>query len=266
MKKSFLLLILLIIGNISIFSQIKTKALKKERKNWSVFNKQPQIKKTSNNTYDIRFPKDQGSTQIKVDDSSPNITKVEFKNNTLLSSLHIGAISKEKEYAFIDVDIDTKKDATYLKFGFPGTKGIRQKVTFYHQVYEYIDNGSKGPSGGEFEKVKLITKEESFIVEDDAVWAVAVLVALCCIKANVGSDGWDVAFDCTCLSIGPSVPIEIEESGQPVKKFSVTKIKVEPIHGPIIASPEKFQYRATNMGSISVKNGYSTKAVKSSMR
>ena len=101
--------------------------------------------------------------------------------------------------------ITKDKDRFNLGFDFDGIPKVSQvKVEYYKNGRKVGESPSmRGPNVAfDFDTEKQLVGHQTFIknAEDDAIWPAVILIALCCVEAQVGSNGWSVGFDCDCLS------------------------------------------------------------------
>ena len=72
-----------------------------------------------------------------------------------------------------------------------------------------------------------LIRSEILNVEEDGFWPVLILIGLCCLEGEVGSDGWSVGFDCDCLTVDLS-PL-VSGGGPGGKTFEADNIKISPV-------------------------------------
>jgi hypothetical protein len=131
---------------------------------------------------------------------------------------------------------------TKMNFDLSGIGATTAQVRFYSNgkpVYEETtDANSGGPSvPAALMNPKELLYEGEVTMEEDALWGIVIAaVVLCCVEAEVGSDGWSVGFDCDCLEGALSSASSGGASGVTVvadgKTFEgVTEIQISPVDG-----------------------------------
>jgi hypothetical protein len=112
---------------------------------------------------------------------------------------------------YLDV-MNSEKGATFT----PRIKGY-EKVKIELYGYEnkllgsYYDYASSGPNAYNYFNYSPEFPIGTQILEKNDVWPIVIAIALCCVEASIGSDGWSVGFDCDCLE-GASLKTNNKES------------------------------------------------------
>ena len=115
---------------------------------------------------------------------------------------------------------DIQETAVFEKLSieFYGTSG--------ELITSYIDE--KGTTRGPNSEIDFTLGNEempfhTITYAQAEIWPIIAAIALCCVKASVGSNGWSVGFDCNCLIGKTSVSINN-------KKFDVSRIQFVPLN------------------------------------
>lgn len=126
---------------------------------------------------------------------------------------------------------------TEMTFNFNGIGGTGAKVEFLkggNVIHSYLDNASNGPDGNirlvEIPSDQLLFSTNMPIVNQEEWWPVVVLIALCCVEAEISNDGWSVGFDCDCLSVEISASVAAGP-GNTTTVSGFDQIRITPIDG-----------------------------------
>ena len=106
----------------------------------------------------------------------------------------------------------------------------------------YVDEKgkTKGPNSDiDFTLGNGVPLASYVYTEQAEIWPLIAAIALCCVKASVGSNGWSVGFDCNCLSgklANNTVDIKVNN-----KSFAVSTIQFVPLNSDGVPVP--FEYK-----------------------
>ncbi len=130
------------------------------------------------------------------------------------------------------------RNTTQIGYDLNGLGARRAKIQFYSNgraVHGYMDNASnRGPLPSDLVVGdKKVIHTEFVSADDEWLGIILTAIALCCVEAHVGSDGWGVSFDCDCLGgmvapPGGGTTVVVGETVlENVTSFSITPLDIE---------------------------------------
>ena len=131
-------------------------------------------------------------------------------------------------------------EGTLIGVDYSGINGTSTRVVLMRNgapVYETSADASAG--GPSVPPVLFETKEVVYdgvvsVEQEEWVWIVVAAVVLCCVEAQVGSNGWSVSFDCDCFGsmVAPAPNgggITVQADGQTFE--NITSMQFIPVDG-----------------------------------
>ncbi|MCG8326956.1 MAG: hypothetical protein MI974_04680 [Chitinophagales bacterium] len=133
------------------------------------------------------------------------------------------------------------EEGTLIGVDYSGINGTTTRMVLISNgtpVYETSADASAG--GPSIPPVRFETKEVVYdgivsVEQEDWIFtAIATAIVLCCVEAQVGSNGWSVAFDCDCFgSMAAPAPngggITVQADGQTFE--NITAMQFIPVDG-----------------------------------